>query len=110
MPVALKVPEVGESITEVIIGEWLKREGDPVERDEDLVVIETEKATMEISAPASGTLGKVVKKSGDAAAVGEVIGYLETEAPAAAARVRSKQERLGARLVAALSAGWDPAG
>lgn len=82
MPVALKVPEVGESITEVIIGEWLKREGDLVDRDEDLVIIETDKATMEISAPAAGTLTQVVKKSGDTAVVGEVIGYLETEGTA----------------------------
>lgn len=92
MPVALKVPEVGESITEVIIGEWLKREGDRVQRDEDLVVIETDKATMEISAPASGTLAQVVKKSGDTATVGEVIGYLETEAPVAAKQERSNRK------------------
>ncbi|HEU4345615.1 MAG TPA: 2-oxoglutarate dehydrogenase complex dihydrolipoyllysine-residue succinyltransferase [Candidatus Binatia bacterium] len=81
MSVALKVPEVGESIREVIVGEWLKREGDPVERDEDIVVLETDKATMELPAPASGTLSQVLKKTGDTAAVGEVIGYLETGAP-----------------------------
>jgi 2-oxoglutarate dehydrogenase E2 component (dihydrolipoamide succinyltransferase) len=81
MSVALKVPEVGESIREVMIGEWLKREGDPVERDEDIVVLETDKATMELPAPAAGTLSQVLKKSGDMAAVGEVIAYLETGVP-----------------------------
>ena len=48
MPIELKVPEVGESISEVEIGEWLKKEGDFVERDDEVVVIETDKATVEI--------------------------------------------------------------
>ncbi len=51
MPVELKVPEVGESITEVQIGEWRKREGERAEKDENLVEIETDKATVEIPAP-----------------------------------------------------------
>jgi 2-oxoglutarate dehydrogenase E2 component (dihydrolipoamide succinyltransferase) len=50
LSVAVKIPEVGESISEVAIGEWLKHEGDFVERDEDVVVIETDKATVEIPA------------------------------------------------------------
>ncbi len=77
MAVELKVPTVGESITEVQIGQWLKGEGQAVEKDESLVEIETDKATVEISAPASGTISKVLKRTGDTAAVGEVIGYLE---------------------------------
>jgi 2-oxoglutarate dehydrogenase E2 component (dihydrolipoamide succinyltransferase) len=91
MPVALKVPEVGESITEVMIGEWRKNEGDPVERDEEVVVIETEKATVEVPAPASGILSQIVKKGGDKAAVGEVIGYLETAEVESRARPRVEQ-------------------
>jgi len=47
MPIELTVPEVGESISEVQIGEWFKNEGDYVERNEELVVIETDKATVE---------------------------------------------------------------
>ena len=77
MPVELKVPEVGESIKEVLIGDWLKSEGEHVDRDEDVVVIETDKATVELAAPQSGTLTKVLKRTGDKAAVGDVIGYLE---------------------------------
>ena len=50
------LPQLGDTMNEGTITRWLKREGDPVERDEDVVVIETDKATMEISAPASGTL------------------------------------------------------
>jgi len=77
MAVELKVPAVGESITEVQIGQWLKGEGQHVEKDENLVEIETDKATVEISAPISGTITQVLKRSGEAAVVGEVIGYME---------------------------------
>ncbi len=77
MAVELKVPAVGESITEVQIGQWLKGEGQAAEKDENLVEIETDKATVEISAPVSGTISKVLKRTGETAAVGEVIGYIE---------------------------------
>lgn len=69
----VKVPEVGESITEVFIGAWLKNEGESVEKDEPLVEIETDKATLEVPAPISGTLTGVTKKQGEAATVGETI-------------------------------------
>jgi len=81
MSIELKVPEVGESISEVEIGEWLKKEGDFVERDDEVVVIETDKATVEVSAPESGTITKILKPSGQTASVHEVIAYLEAGAP-----------------------------
>jgi 2-oxoglutarate dehydrogenase E2 component (dihydrolipoamide succinyltransferase) len=77
MAVELKVPTVGESITEVQIGQWLKGEGQAVTKDENLVEIETDKATVEIVAPITGTISKVLKKTGDTATVGEIIGYME---------------------------------
>jgi 2-oxoglutarate dehydrogenase E2 component (dihydrolipoamide succinyltransferase) len=77
MTVEVKVPEVGESITEVEIGDWLKAVGESVQRDEDLVVIETDKATVEILAPQAGRLTKILKASGETAQVGEVIGHLD---------------------------------
>ena len=73
MAVELRVPEVGESITEVQIGTWLKNEGDLVERDEALVEIESDKATLELPAPVSGTLSQVLKKKGESAKVGDLI-------------------------------------
>jgi 2-oxoglutarate dehydrogenase E2 component (dihydrolipoamide succinyltransferase) len=73
MAVELRVPEVGESITEVQIGTWLKNEGDAVERDEALVEIESDKATLELPAPVSGTLSQVLKKKGESAKVGDLI-------------------------------------
>jgi 2-oxoglutarate dehydrogenase E2 component (dihydrolipoamide succinyltransferase) len=83
MPVELKVPQSGESITEVQIGEWRKSTGDYVEQDEVLVEIETDKASMELPAPVSGTLTKILKGSGADAAVGDVIALIEEgKAPA----------------------------
>jgi 2-oxoglutarate dehydrogenase E2 component (dihydrolipoamide succinyltransferase) len=77
MPVELVVPAVGESITEVEIGDWLKQPGEPVGQDDPLVVIETEKVTIELPAPTSGTITEMLKQKGDKAHVGDVIGYME---------------------------------
>ena len=85
MPIELKVPEVGESITEVQIGTWKKREGEGVAMDDSIVEIESDKATVELPAPAAGTVTKILKASGEKARVGEVIGYLEPAGSAAAA-------------------------
>ncbi len=76
MAVELRVPEVGESITEVQIGAWLKAEGDSVERDEAVVEIESDKATLELPAPVSGTIEKLLKKKGDVVKIGELIATL----------------------------------
>ncbi len=85
----LKVPSVGESITEVQIGDWLVGEGASANKDQSVVVIETDKVTTELPAPVAGTVAKILKKKGDKAVVGEVIGYLVAGAapakPAAAA-------------------------
>ena len=85
MPIELKVPEVGESITEVQIGTWKKREGEGVAMDDSIVEIESDKATVDLPAPAAGTVTKILKASGEKARVGEVIGYLEPAGSAAAA-------------------------
>src|SRR5580704_13359331 len=77
MAVELKVPPVGESITGIEIGQWLKAEGDSVNKDENIVALESEKATVELPAPASGILSRIVKQKGEKALVGEVIAYLE---------------------------------
>lgn len=102
MAVELKVPTVGESITEVQIGSWLKGEGQAVEKDENLVEIETDKATVEISAPVSGTISKVLKRTGETATVGEIIGYMEPSADGAAkATARQSEDEAAARAQAA---------
>ncbi|MDB6053053.1 MAG: 2-oxoglutarate dehydrogenase, subunit, dihydrolipoamide succinyltransferase [Verrucomicrobiales bacterium] len=79
MSIELKVPAVGESITEVEIGDWTKAEGDLVQKDQTLVVIETEKATVDLPAPASGKISRILKRKGEPAVVGEVIAIIEPQ-------------------------------
>src|SRR5688500_4145951 len=86
MAIELKVPPVGESITEVQIGDWLKAEGEAVSRDEIIVKIETDKVTVDLPAPVAGTISQIKAKKGAMAQVGEVIGYLEEGAGALAAK------------------------
>lgn len=80
MSIELKVPTVGESITEVQIGEWRKHEGDWADKNEPLVEIETDKATIEVPAPTAGVVAKVLKQQGERATVGDIIGVFEERA------------------------------
>jgi 2-oxoglutarate dehydrogenase E2 component (dihydrolipoamide succinyltransferase) len=82
MAIELKVPSLGESVTEVEIGPWLKREGDAVNKDENVVTLESEKATVDLPSPATGTLGKIVKRTGEKATVGDVIALFEASGKA----------------------------
>ena len=82
MAIELRVPSVGESITSVEIADWLKAEGDLVTQDENVVVLDSDKATVELPAPAAGRLSKIVKHKGETAAVGEVIGEIDERADA----------------------------
>jgi 2-oxoglutarate dehydrogenase E2 component (dihydrolipoamide succinyltransferase) len=92
MPIEFTVPEVGESISEVQIGEWLKKEGDYVQRNEEVVVIETDKATVELPAPESGRVTRILKKNGETASVHEVIGYIDTGDAQEAAKARPAEK------------------
>jgi len=91
MTVEVKVPGFGESITSVVLVEWLKQVGDVVGADENLVEVESDKATQKVPAPAAGKIVKLLKAAGDAADVGEVIAILDetvtapTSTPAASA-------------------------
>jgi len=78
----VKVPSVGESINEVFIGTWLKKPGDSVEKDEPLVEVETDKATLEVPATDAGVLREILKNEGDSAEVGEVVARIEAGATA----------------------------
>src|SRR5687767_13254521 len=78
--IELKVPSAGESITEVTIVEWLKEEGAFASSDETLAVIETDKANVELVVPANGRITRILKAAGQSAAVGEVIGYMDSGA------------------------------
>lgn len=80
MSVELIVPAVGESVSHVVVGQWLKSEGAWVERDEAIVVLETDKANMEVFAPVAGRVVQVLKKPGDTASIGEVLGLVDESA------------------------------
>jgi 2-oxoglutarate dehydrogenase E2 component (dihydrolipoamide succinyltransferase) len=79
MPQELKIPPVGESISEVQISEWLKQEGEVVKRDESVAVIDSEKTTFELPSPIAGRITKILHQAGDTVGVGEVIAYLEAD-------------------------------
>jgi 2-oxoglutarate dehydrogenase E2 component (dihydrolipoamide succinyltransferase) len=83
MPTEVKAPTIGESVSEIYIGEWHKAEGERVEQDEPLVELESDKATLDLPAPASGVLKKILKQPGDVAEVGEVLALIDEggEAP-----------------------------
>src|SRR5689334_6175441 len=81
----IRVPSLGESVTEATIGKWFKKAGDPVAVDEPLVELETDKVTIEVPAPAAGVLGEIAAKDGDTVAVGALLGQITDGAGAAAA-------------------------
>jgi 2-oxoglutarate dehydrogenase E2 component (dihydrolipoamide succinyltransferase) len=102
--IELKVPPVGESVTEVQIGEWVKGEGQRVQRDEVIVKIETDKVTVDLPAPVAGVIKQVVRKQGQSAAVGDVIGFLEeggAEEPAPAPAASKSSSPPASRRVTA---------
>src|SRR6195952_1384349 len=79
----IRVPTLGESVTEATIGRWFKKAGDAVAVDEPLVELETDKVTIEVPAPSAGTLGEIVAKDGETVAVGALLGQIKKGAPAA---------------------------
>ncbi len=84
MTIQLKVPSLGESVTQATVGPWLKAEGEAVGGDEPLVEVESEKATLAVPSPAAGVLRRILRRTGETVAVGEVIGEIEEGAVASA--------------------------
>jgi 2-oxoglutarate dehydrogenase E2 component (dihydrolipoamide succinyltransferase) len=82
MTTEIRVPALGESVTEAIVGKWFKNAGDAVSADEPLVELETDKVTVEVPAPSSGVLGKITAKEGTTVAVGAVLGAITNGAAA----------------------------
>ena len=86
MATEIRVPALGESVTEAIVGKWLKEAGDSVNADEPLVELETDKVTVEVNAPASGVLGEIKAAEGTTVAVGAVLGAIGNGAGGVAAK------------------------
>ncbi|MFC1515229.1 2-oxoglutarate dehydrogenase complex dihydrolipoyllysine-residue succinyltransferase [Thermodesulfobacteriota bacterium] len=84
MEIEIKIPSVGESVQEAVLAQWYKKDGDTVQKDEPIFVIETDKVTLEIVAEADGIL-KVMVSEGETVAIGAVVGTIDTEAAPAEA-------------------------
>src|SRR5258705_7874134 len=81
----IRVPTLGESVTEATIGRWFKKPGDAVAVDEPLVELETDKVTIEVPAPAAGVLSEIAAQDGQTVAVGALLGQIQDGAAPAKA-------------------------
>ena len=94
MAIEIRVPALGESISEATVGKWFKKAGEPVQADEPLVELETDKVTLEVNAPSPGVLSEIAAETGQTVAIGALLGQLSagaatpaaTSVPAAAAK------------------------
>ena len=104
MATEIRVPTLGESVTEATIGRWFKKAGDAVRADEPLVELETDKVTVEVPAPAAGVLEKILVKDGETVGVGAVLGSIAEGAagakPAPAKAAPAKAESAPAKAAA----------
>ncbi len=94
----IRVPTLGESVTEATIGKWFKKPGEAVSVDEPLVELETDKVTIEVPAPAAGVLGEIEAKDGDTVAVGALLGQIK-EGPGAVPAGRPDQKTEKAKAI-----------
>jgi 2-oxoglutarate dehydrogenase E2 component (dihydrolipoamide succinyltransferase) len=85
MAIEIRVPTLGESISEATVGKWFKKAGEPVRADEPLVELETDKVTLEVNAPGAGVLSEITAETGQTVAIGALLGQLSGGATAPAA-------------------------
>src|SRR3954470_1533626 len=90
MATEIRVPPLGESVSEATIGRWFKKPGDAVKADEPLVELETDKVTLEVNAPAAGTLGDISAKDGETVTPGALLGSIVEGAGASAPAAGAK--------------------
>src|SRR5690625_3668687 len=92
MSIEIKVPELPESVEEATVGEWHKKSGDPVNRDENVVDLETDKVMLEVPSISDGVIGEIRKEEGDTVEAGEVLAILKEGAQAGAAESAGGEE------------------
>jgi 2-oxoglutarate dehydrogenase E2 component (dihydrolipoamide succinyltransferase) len=106
----IRVPTLGESVTEATIGKWFKHAGDAVAVDEPLVELETDKVTIEVPSPAAGVLSEIAAKDGETVAVGALLGQIQVGAGAAApAKPAAKPEKAAPAVPDAVAPAPPPA-
>jgi 2-oxoglutarate dehydrogenase E2 component (dihydrolipoamide succinyltransferase) len=105
----IRVPTLGESVSEATIGKWFKKPGDAVKVDEPLVELETDKVTVEVPAPAAGVLSEIIAKDGETVGVGALLGQIAAGAAAAAAAPAAAKPAAPAPAPAAPAAAPKPA-
>jgi 2-oxoglutarate dehydrogenase E2 component (dihydrolipoamide succinyltransferase) len=117
MATEVKVPTLGESVTEATVGQWLKKPGEAVKADEPIVSLETDKVAVDVPAPAAGTMGDIVAKEGDTVEVGALLAYVNegaaaasSPAPAPAAKAEAATPAPSASTPAPASAAADEEG
>jgi 2-oxoglutarate dehydrogenase E2 component (dihydrolipoamide succinyltransferase) len=106
MATEIRVPTLGESVSEATIGKWFKKVGDTIAADEPLVELETDKVTVEVPAPAAGTLSEISAKEGETVGLGAILGTIG-EGSGAAAKPAGKEAKPEAVAQAAGNAGAD---
>src|SRR5271165_1362946 len=84
MAIEIRVPTLGESITEATVGKWFKKAGETVRADEPLVELETDKVTLEVNAPGAGVLSEIAADTGQTVSIGALLGQLSGAAAAPA--------------------------
>src|SRR5687768_10493188 len=90
MPIEIRVPPLGESLVDAIVGQWLKSEGDQVSRGETIVELETDKVNLDVTAPEDGVLSKIDRGEGDVVTVGELLGTVSEGAAASNGAARGE--------------------
>jgi 2-oxoglutarate dehydrogenase E2 component (dihydrolipoamide succinyltransferase) len=106
MAIEIRVPTLGESVTEATIGKWFKAAGDPIAMDEPLVELETDKVTIEVPAPSAGTLAEIAVKEGETVEVGALLGSIaEGSGKAAPAKKAEEKPQAVSQAAGASAAG-----
>ena len=101
MATEIRVPTLGESVSEATIGRWFKKPGDAIKADEPLVELETDKVTLEVNAPAAGVLSEIIAKDGDTVSPGAILGRIGEGSGAAAAPAAAAPAAAAAPVAAA---------